>query len=101
VLRQFLNTYKEAKPMMQLVVWIVIATINPSGNWAKTDPGNFHGRRFVAAYTTEAECQKHARSVNADMQRAFAKTPDLNYEIYSCNQVVVMTECHLTTDGRC
>lgn len=86
--------------MMQLVVWIVIATVNPSGAWAKDDHG-FHGQRFVAAYTTEAECQKHARSVNADHERTFAKTPDLIYELYACQEVVVQKECHLTTDGRC
>jgi hypothetical protein len=38
---------------------------------------NFHGRRFVAAYTTEVECQKHARSANADLQQAFAKHLEL------------------------
>jgi hypothetical protein len=86
--------------MMQLVVWIVIATVNPAGNWAASDHG-FHGQRFVAAYTTEAECQKHARSVTADQQQALGKTPDLIYEIYACRQVVVETECHLRTDGRC
>jgi hypothetical protein len=86
--------------MMQLVVWLVIATVNPSGRWAAQDHG-FHGQRFVAAYTTEAECQKHARSVNADHERTFVKTPELNYEIYQCERVVVKTECHLYTDGRC
>jgi hypothetical protein len=86
---------------MQLVVWIVIATLNPAGNWAAADPGNFHGRRFVATYTTEVECQKHARSANADLQQAFATHPELIYEIYGCTQVVVETECHLRTDGRC
>jgi hypothetical protein len=86
--------------MMQLVVWIVIATVNPSGARAASDYG-FHGERFVAAYTTEAECEKHARSNNADEQRVNTKTPDLIYEIYGCRQVVVATECHLMTDGRC
>jgi hypothetical protein len=42
--------------MMQLVVWIVIATVNPVGLRAKDH--DLHGQRFVAAYTTEAECQK-------------------------------------------
>jgi hypothetical protein len=86
--------------MMQLVVWIVIATVNPTGDWAANDHG-FHGQRFVAAYTTEAECEKHAKSVNADQQRALSKTPQLIYEIYGCEETVVKTECHLYTDGRC
>jgi hypothetical protein len=86
--------------MMQLVVWIVLATVNPSGAWAADDHG-FHGRRFVAAYTTEVECEKHARAANDDLQQTFSKTPSLIYEIYSCQQVVVKTECHLRTDGRC
>jgi hypothetical protein len=85
---------------MQLVVWLVIATVNPSGAWAAKDNG-FHGRRFVAAYTTETECQRHARSIIADQQPTFAKTPDLICEIYACEEVVVKTECHNYTDGRC
>lgn len=86
--------------MTQLVVWILVATVNPTGAWAANDHG-FHGQRFVAAYTTEIECQKHARSVNADQQHAFAKNPDLIYEIYGCREVVVKTECHNYTDGHC
>jgi len=72
----------------------------PSGSEGASDYG-FHGRRFVIAYTTEAECQKHVRSVNDEQQRAFSKTPDLRYELYSCEEVVVKTECHNYTDGRC
>jgi hypothetical protein len=86
--------------MMQLVVWLVIATVNPSGRWAAVDHG-FHGQRFVAAYTTEAECQKHALSVTTEQQRALAAHPDWINENYACIQVVVKTECHTHTDGRC
>jgi len=86
--------------MMQLVVWIVVATVNPAGAWAAADHG-FHGQRFVAAYTTEAECQKHARSENESLQGTFAKNPEFNYELFGCREVVVQTECHLYTDGRC
>jgi hypothetical protein len=86
--------------MTQLVVWLVIATVNPSGRWAAEDHG-FHGRRFVAAYTTEAECQKHARSVTAEQQRALAAHPDWINENYACIEVTVKTECHNYTDGRC
>ena len=82
--------------MMQLVVWIVLATANPASS-----NHNVGARRFVAAYTTEVECQKHARSVNDEQQRSFSKTPELIYEIYSCQEVVVKTECHNYTDGRC
>jgi hypothetical protein len=67
--------------MTQLVVWIVVATVNPTGAWAAQDHG-YHGQRFVAVYTTQAECQRHVRSITADQQRTFAKTPDLIYEIY-------------------
>jgi hypothetical protein len=88
-----------AKLMMQLVVWIVIATVNPASLRAKDH--DFHGQRFVAAYTTEAECQKHARFVNADQQLAFAAHPEDIFENYACRQVVVQTECRLTADGRC
>ena len=86
--------------MMQLVVWLAVATVNPAGARAASDY-SFHGQRFVAAYTTEAECQKHARSVNESQQRSLAKIPDLRYEIYGCEEVVVKTECHNYTDGRC
>jgi hypothetical protein len=85
--------------MMQLVVWLVIATVNPSG--PRAAEYNLRAQRFVAAYTTEAECQKHARSVNDDQQRVFAKTPEYIIEIYGCEEVVVKTECHNYTDGRC
>ena len=85
--------------MMQLVVWLVIATINPSG--PRAVEYNLRAQRFVAAYTTGAERQKHARSANDDQQRAFAKMPDLIIEIYGCEAVVVKTECHNCTDGRC
>ena len=87
--------------MMQLVVWVVVATLNPAGNWAKIDSGNFHGERFVAAYTTETECQRHARSVNLDQRQSLGAHPEMIYEIYACEQVVVKTECHNYTDGRC
>jgi hypothetical protein len=86
--------------MMQLVVWLVIGTVNPAGGWAAQDHG-FHGQRFVAAYTTKTECQKHADSANAQQQRSFPKHPELIYENYSCSEIVVKTECHLMTDGSC
>jgi hypothetical protein len=86
--------------MMQLVVWLVIATVNPAGRSAAQDHG-FHGQRFVAAYTTEAECQKHARSVTARQQRSLAEHPEWIDENYACMEVVVKTECHNYTDGRC
>jgi hypothetical protein len=86
--------------MMQLVVWIVVATVNPAGARADSDHG-FHGERFVAAYTTEAECQKKARSVNDDQERALGKTPQLIDELYRCTQVVVQTECHNYAGARC
>jgi hypothetical protein len=54
--------------MTQLVIWIVIATVYPTGARAAGDHG-FHGQRLVAAYTTEVECQKRAHEANAGQQR--------------------------------
>jgi lipopolysaccharide biosynthesis regulator YciM len=89
--------------MMQLVIWLVVATVNPAG--ARASDEHFHGWRYVASYTTEAECQKHARSANDSQQRVLSQNPQLNpqviSEIYHCYQEVVKTECHNYKDGRC
>jgi len=46
--------------MVQLVIWVVLASFNPANPYVP----HIEERRFVAAYTSERECDRHAQEAN-------------------------------------